>query len=342
MSAEADIAACREAIRHGSKSFHAASFLLPRRMREDALALYAFCRLADDAVDLQEAKVSAVLDLGARLDAIYAGRPHDDPADRAFARVVERHEMPRGLPDALLEGFAWDAEARAYRTLSDVRAYSARVAAAVGAMMAVLAGNREKGTLARACDMGVAMQLTNIARDIGEDARMGRIYIPLDWLAEAGIDPDALIADPAPTPELRHVTARLLAEAERLYRRAMPGIAHLPRQHRMAMIACRHIYGAIGSEIARAGHDSVTTRAHTGPGRKIGLLSRSICEAAVMAIAPKPLTTDRPLPETAFLVDIAARTAPSAGEERLDRILDIFADLKRREAAARSQGIAAE
>jgi phytoene synthase len=184
-----DMAHCVAAIKHGSRSFHAASKLLPRRLRDPALALYAFCRLADDAVDLQQEKAAAVLRLHERLDLAYLGRPRNAPADRAFAAVIEEFEMPRALPEALLEGLAWDAEGRRYEDLSGLRAYSARVAAAVGAMMCVLMCERRREALARACDLGVAMQLTNIARDVGEDAREGRLYLPLDWMSEARLDP---------------------------------------------------------------------------------------------------------------------------------------------------------
>lgn len=191
-----DLAACRAAIRHGSLSFHAASRLLPARVRDPSLALYAFCRLADDAVDLRCDKAAAVLSLGERLDLVYAGRPRNAPADRAFAAVVEASEMPRALPEALLEGLAWDAMERRYDDFSGLCAYSARVAAAVGAMMCVIMGVRDGHALARACDMGVAMQLTNIARDIGEDARAGRIYLPRDWMAGVGLTEQALLAAP--------------------------------------------------------------------------------------------------------------------------------------------------
>jgi hypothetical protein len=169
--APADLEACSAAIRTGSLSFHAASRLLPKAVRDPALALYAFCRLADDAVDEGDDKTAAVLRLRDRLDRVYAGRPVNAAADRAFAAVVEGFDMPRALPDALLEGMAWDAVGRRYDDLSGVLAYSARVAAAVGAMMCVLMRVREADALARACDLGLAMQLTNIARDVGEDAR---------------------------------------------------------------------------------------------------------------------------------------------------------------------------
>ena len=101
---QTDIEYCSEMILHGSYSFHAASRLLPRKVREPALALYAFCRIADDAVDLHPAKAGTVLDLGERLDLAYAGKPRNAPADRAFTALIEEFDMPRTLPEALLEG----------------------------------------------------------------------------------------------------------------------------------------------------------------------------------------------------------------------------------------------
>lgn len=203
MIAPDDMAACRAMIRTGSLSFHAASKLLSARVRDPALALYAFCRVADDEVDEGTDKDSAVLRLGERLDLIYRGTPRPQAPDRAFAAVVQAFDLPRALPEALLEGLAWDALGRRYQTLSGVLDYSARVAASVGAMMCVLMRVREADALARACDLGLAMQLTNIARDVGEDARAGRLFLPLDWLAEAGIDPEGFMADPAPLRRCR-------------------------------------------------------------------------------------------------------------------------------------------
>ena len=237
----ADMDHCIEAIRHGSLSFHAASKLLPGRVRDPALALYAFCRLADDEGDLKAEKVDAVLRLRDRLDLVYAGRPKNAAPDRAFAAVIEDFEMPRALPEALLEGLAWDAMERRYSDLSGVRDYSARVASAVGAMMCVLMRVRSREALARACDLGVAMQLTNIARDVGEDAREGRRYVPTDWLEEAGVSQEAVLANPTPDAVLRGHVARLLKEAERLYLRADTGVALLPITSRPGIFAARHI-----------------------------------------------------------------------------------------------------
>ena len=276
----ADRAACKALLSQGSRTFYAASFLLPQRIRESASSLYAFCRLADDAIDLSADPAKALSDLNERLALAYAGQPLPSAADRAFAEVVARVQMPRALPAALLEGFAWDAAARRYETLEDLTGYAARVAGTVGAMMTVLMGVRDPEALARACDLGVAMQFSNIARDVGEDARAKRLYLPLNWLREAGIDADLWLDNPTFTPALGRVVARLLAHAETLYERAEAGIALLPRSCRPGINAARVLYAEIGREVARAGCDSVTARARVSGSRKIAVLTRALAQSA--------------------------------------------------------------
>jgi phytoene synthase len=334
MIAPGDMAACRAAIRTGSLSFHAASRLLPARVRDPALALYAFCRLADDAVDEGDDKADAVLSLWDRLDLVYAGRPRNAPADRAFASVVADFEIPRALPDALLEGLAWDAVGRQYDDLSGVLDYSARVAAAVGAMMCVLMRVRDADALARACDLGLAMQLTNIARDVGEDARAGRLFLPKDWLWEEGIDPEGFLRDPAPLPGMLRVTRRLLGEAARMYRRAEAGVGALPLACRPGIFAARHIYAGIGTRVAAAGYDSVTRRASTGKLRKLGWLMLAGAQAGVSAVLPRSAVLHAgAAPEVAFLVQAAARAAQApARSEALILVL--------RQLEARDRGMA--
>lgn len=341
MIAEADMRHCAEAIRHGSLSFHAASRLLPQRVRDPALVLYAFCRLADDAVDLHDAKEDAVLRLSQRLDLAYAGTPLDAPADRAFAALIESFDMPRALPEALLEGLAWDALGRRPETLSDLHAYSARVASAVGAMMCVLMGVRDRDALARACDLGVAMQLTNIARDVGEDAREGRLYLPADWLDEAGLCPKAFLADPQISPALAGLVRRLLREAGHLYARAETGIAALPLSCRPGIYAARHVYAGIGGAVRRNGFDPITTRARTGKGRKLGWLALSTLRAGASTVLPRSALIHAPaLPETAFLVDAAA-DRPAEATDWSDQMLDMLARLKARDIDRRAALIAA-
>ncbi|APR83589.1 Phytoene synthase [Minicystis rosea] len=295
---EADRAACKAMLRAGSKSFAAASLLLPRRVREPSAALYAFCRMADDAVDLAR-DPDAVQALRRRVALAYAGTPADAPVDRAFAEVVLDHEVPRELVEAHLEGFAWDAEGRRYATISALHAYAARVAGAVGAMMTVLMGPRSREALARACDLGVAMQLTNIARDVGEDARNGRVYLPLEWLDEAGVDAGALIARPRHSPALAAVLERLLDHADGLYARAALGIPMLPRDCRAAIRAASFIYADIGQALARRGYDAVSGRAVVPGSRKLWLVLRALLASErTMSEGAAPA-----LAETQFLVD---------------------------------------
>ena len=330
LASEHDHRACRTAIRAGSRTFYAASWLLPASVRRPAFALYAFCRLSDDAVDLEDGKADALARLSQRLARAYQGTPLDHPADRAFADFVREHQIPRELPEALLEGLAWDCEGRRFATIEDLHAYAARVAGAVGAMMTLMMGVRDPHALARACDLGVAMQLTNIARDVGEDARLGRIYLPLEWLAEAGLDPQAFLASPTPSPALADVIRRLLDEADRLYARAREGIARLPLACRPAILAASAIYAEIGREVERGGFDSVTTRARVDGRRKLALLARSGLEATSLARG----RAEPALAQTAFLVEAAARLhvatpAPLSLAERLQRVLAIFERLER-------------
>jgi 15-cis-phytoene synthase len=301
-----DLEACRRLMRGGSKTFFAASLLLPARVCAPASALYAYCRLADDAIDLGNDAAAAMRDLHARLDALYARRPAAQDADRALAEVVHRYAIPRALLDALLEGFWWDARGRRYDTLDDLAGYGARVAGTVGAMMSLIMGVRSRQALARACELGVAMQFTNIARDVGEDARAGRLYLPRQWLQEAGIAPEAWLRAPQFTPALAGVVQRLLNAAEGLYRRAEQGIALLPRDCRAAIHAARLVYAEIGHQLERDGLDSVHHRATVSPTRKLALVARAT-RAAWAAPHDATLAHTVALPAVQFLVDAAAR-----------------------------------
>jgi len=301
-SETADLAACRATLRTGSRSFAAAAHLLPREVRDPAVALYAFCRMADDVIDQEGGGGGGLAWLQQRLALVYDGRPMAMPADRAFARVVDRFALPRVLPEALLEGFAWDAEGRRYADLPDLLAYAVRVAGTVGAMMAVLMGVRDPMRLARAIDLGVAMQLFNIARDVGEDARAGRLYLPTQWLDEAGIDPEHFLAQPEHTPALAQVIRRLLDVAEEYAARAQAGIARLPMSCRLGIGAASLLYAEIGREVARRGLDAVSARAVVSGRRKAWVLARGLAGTALPWRDPK----GAPLREAAWLVEAIA------------------------------------
>jgi phytoene synthase len=334
MSYESDLQDCRTLMRDGSKSFFAASLVLPPRVRGPATALYAFCRIADDAIDLSNEPTRALDGLRQRLDAVYAGAPHAIAADRALAHVVDHFAIPRSLLNALLEGFAWDVEGRRYETIEAVHDYAARAAGSVGAMMALVMETREPAALARACELGVAMQLTNIARDVGEDARNGRLYLPRQWLREAGVDPDAWLASPCCDERVAGVVARLLADAERIYARAECGVCALPRDCRPAIQAARLMYAEIGRAIASAGRAAMHRRAVVGHRRKFMLMARA-CTA--IAIAPGHATDaaagDAMLPAVRHLVAAAASNdlPRRTFYQRTLRVLDLFERLEQRQ-----------
>ncbi len=322
-----DLAACEALMRGGSKSFFAASSLLPQRVRMPAIALYAFCRVADDAIDEHSHHPQALDKLRARLDAIYAGEPGPIVEDRAMAMVVHRYRIPRALPDALLDGFAWDAAGRRYHSLAELHGYCARVAGSVGAMMALIMGVQDRDALARACELGNAMQLTNIARDIGEDARNGRLYLPRDWLTAAGIDPDAWLRNPRHSPALAGVIGRLLLEADRLYALGATGIAALPRDCRGAILAAASIYAEIGRVVAGRGMNSVDERAVVGSTRKLTLL----CIAKARAQLPQRCESVPPLEAIRFLADACQGAIPGdkhfprrSFDERCEWVIDLF------------------
>ncbi len=343
LSERADLAACRVSLRNGSKTFLAASMLLPRDVHEPASALYAFCRLADDAVDEQADQASAVARLRERLTQAYAGVPQPHAADRALATVVARYAIPRALFDALLEGFEWDVQGRCYDTLEDLHDYAARVAGTVGAMMALLMGVRSAEGLARACDLGVAMQLSNIARDVGEDARMGRLYLPRAWMVQAGIDPQQWLARPEFSPALGRVVRRVLDAAQQLYRRVDSGVAHLPWACRPGINAARFLYAEIGHQVARQGLNSVAARARVPASRKAWVLLRAVTQVTPTR-APSPAGA---LAANRFLVDAAlAAVAATPGRvprrsfgERVAWTAELFARLDRAEGLSATRGV---
>jgi phytoene synthase len=340
------MATCRAALREGSYTFFAASLMLPKSVREPASALYAFCRLADDAVDNGRDKTAAVAHLRQRVHAAYAGTPHSHAVDRALAAIVQHYAIPQLAFDALLEGFEWDAAEKQYETLEDLSAYAARVAGTVGAMMALLMGVRTTEGVARACELGVAMQFSNIARDVGEDARMGRIYLPLQWLREEGIDPVAWLSKPEFNSGVASVVRRLLAAAEVLYARVDSGVAELPLPCRPGINAARYLYAQIGCEVARRGLDSVSQRAVVAPTRKAYWLAHAL----VRLWPARPAIALPALPAIGFLVDAAvaselpqalrpkesrARTVSTkAGvEDRAVWVIELFERLERQERA---------
>lgn len=281
--APADLTVCEAAIRERSRSFFAASRLLPARVRHAAVATYAFCRAADDAVDdagtieAGRARHDAVRQ---RLDAIYDGRTVDTASGRAFAAVVAAFRIPRAEPDALLAGMAQDLDAVRVADEDALLLYCYRAAGVVGRMMSRIMGRGDAEALERAVHLGVAMQLTNIARDVGEDAARARVYLPATWLAEAGGSQDEVLGG-RPTSAVRAATHRVLALAERHYDSGIAGIGLLPASCRPAILSAALLYRAIGRRVVARDGDGMTARARVGAAAKAGLIALAAWRCAV-------------------------------------------------------------
>ena len=329
-----DLTACYKIIKEGSHSFFSASKLLPKYVRDPAIVLYAFCRIADDTVDSVNGETDPIRSLKIRLFDAYSGSPRDNAIDRAFAQLVNNSRMPIELPLALLEGLEWDTLGIRFETLSDLHAYSARVASAVGVMMCVLMKVRDKDVLARACDLGAAMQLTNIARDIGEDARNGRIYIPLQWMAEEELNERLFLNNPKHCPKVARLAQRLLIEADRLYLRAEAGLSCLPLKCRPGIFAAKHIYDKIGKHIAASNYDSISKRAYTSKVEKVAYLALSVANTATVSLMPKSaMVHAAPLKEMEFLIHAACEKSEKEGyiARKAGKVITILEELERRD-----------
>ncbi|HYF58736.1 MAG TPA: phytoene/squalene synthase family protein [Burkholderiaceae bacterium] len=272
------------AIRVGSRSFAAAARLFPADVRDDIVSLYAWCRHCDDVVDGQVMGYGRAVDVAPddrdaareRLAAlrretveVLGGAPGASPPFVALARVLRRHPIPARWPLDHLDGFAMDVEGTRYATLDELLGYCWRVAGVVGTMTATIMGARDPRVLDRACDLGVAFQLTNIARDVVDDARAGRAYLPGEWLAAAGVPPDAL-ADPAHRAALAAVAARLLDAAEPYYASARIGLRALPPRSAWAVATALSTYRAIGTRVRELGPRAWDARASTSGAAKLG------------------------------------------------------------------------
>ena len=268
---------CRATLEKNSKTFALAARLLPPASRDRAAALYTYCRHVDDAIDDTPAaqQESALARLREELELAY--RP-DVPlvgtSLEAFRAVVATTHLPALYPRELLEGMAMDVHGARYETVEQLLLYCHRVASVVGLMMCHVLGVTHDGALRQAAQLGMAMQLTNICRDVAEDYTLGRLYLPGDLLRAVGADvPRALRGELPSQGALREamplVMKQLLLLADRYYESAERGIAALPFRGGLAARAALHLYRAIGFVIASRGYDPGRGRAVVSNGRKL-------------------------------------------------------------------------
>ena len=279
----------REAIAKGSRSFSFASRLFDRGTRERAWLLYAWCRRCDDIADGQEfgGRLGDQEDAENRVQAIriltrraFDGQPTADPAFDAFGQVAHEAGLTLQMAEDVIGGFELDADGWQPHSEADLMRYCYHVAGAVGVMMAHVMGveNDDEETLERACDLGLAFQLANIARDVSEDDAADRCYLPREWLAEADIPPGEHMK-PAHRERLVALVARLLDLAELHEAAARVGAARLPFRQRWAVLAAAEIYGAIGREVRSRGAAAWDHRVRTSAFAKARFVARAFLAA---------------------------------------------------------------
>jgi 15-cis-phytoene synthase len=277
-----DAAHCRQIVRTHARTFWLASHFLGMEKRRSAFALYAFCRVADDLVDLAGPRdggetTRRLSELRSQLDDALAGRP-SSPVFRELHRAVTRHNVPAVVLHELLDGVASDCAPTRYASWPELYRYCEAVASTVGEMCTHVFGvdgdeRVRTRALAHARTLGVAMQLTNILRDVGEDARNGRCYLPDEDLARFGLSRDEVLAGvTAGDSRWRRLMCFEIARARALYESASPGIALLAPDSRRCTTACAAGYAGILDAIEANGYDTFGVRARLGARARAAVL----------------------------------------------------------------------
>lgn len=263
-------------IRQHSRSFSLAAAMLPSHIRADVEKLYAWCRWCDDAVDeapsLEEAK-TRLEKLRLDVDRIYRGESVSQRASIWLESVVGKYAIPQALPLDLLAGMKTDLEHPVFKSTNELMEYCYQAAGTVGMMMAYMMGATNPQALQRAKSLGMAMQLTNIARDVSEDWNSGRRYLPETWLA---LNP---CKDLHPTnKDVRIAVRKTLQKADELYRCGFVGLRYLPDKSRIAIRAAGNIYQAIGEVIKRENFCVIGKRQFVPLPRKLMIIGKCLIE----------------------------------------------------------------
>ena len=271
-------------IQAGSKSFASAAKIFNPETRASAYLLYAWCRHCDDVIDGQQLGYDQgntpnhdpskeLIKLRKQTNDALTGILTDDPIFSALQKVISKNNIPKAYPLALLDGFEMDVHRRSYQTIDDTLNYCYHVAGVVGVMMSIIMGAKDDATLDRACDLGLAFQLTNIARDVIEDAQNGRVYLPTAWLRSAGLNADPnLLLQESHREQLVIVVDRLLKEAEKYYDSSLSGLPKLGFRSAWAIATARIVYRKIGVELIKNGPKAWDTRVSTTKYQKFSAL----------------------------------------------------------------------
>lgn len=262
---------CRQVTSRHSKSFFFSSQLLPAEKRHAVRALYAFCRASDDAVDMTPRDPARTL-----AEWVYFARaplpPPHDPILLAWHDTRIRYNLPATLVDELLAGVAMDLTIKRYATFADLWLYCYRVASVVGLLTMGIIG-AAPGAVPYAIKLGVALQMTNILRDVGEDVRRGRVYLPQEDLERFGLTDEDILAG-VHDERFQALIQFEIERTRRLYAESWPGIVLLPADSRLAIGAAAHVYRGILDKVVANGYDVYNKRAYLTLREKFLMLPR--------------------------------------------------------------------
>ena len=277
---------CRKITRDHAKTFYMATRFLPNHKQRSIFAIYGLCRylddLVDEAEDLIHQKKITLDEIGDRLSDFhyklvrtYEGLDQDDPILTAFSDTLKEYRISMDLPLLLMQGVQSDLIKKRYDTFEELYDYSYKVASVVGLMTSEVFGYQNDEALEHAIDLGIAMQLTNILRDVGEDLRMGRIYLPSEDLERFRISEDDLFSGQI-NERFVGLMEYQIARARSYYESADKGIPMLDRDSRLPVILARMNYSRILDQIEDNGYDVFTQRAHLNSIQKFTILPRAI------------------------------------------------------------------
>ncbi len=278
---------CRGVLQRHARSFRWAAAFLPADRRDDAAVVYAMCRLIDDLADEAPSVDIATRELDG-LEAELRGERSPRPVVRLFDEVVARRHIERDAVFELIRGVRDDLGRVRLRDDRELLRYSYRVAGTVGVMMCGVLGVRDPDALPHAIDLGVAMQLTNISRDVAEDLGRDRVYLPADRLRDVDVAQFALVADTGVLPAAAPVVGDLLALAERYYASGVRGLGYIPARPRLAIAVAALVYRGIGGVLARRNHDPSLGRAFVGVAGKLARTVLAFGVWAVSFVRPRP------------------------------------------------------
>ena len=271
-----------------ARTFNLASFFLSSAQKDDAAVVYAFCRTVDDLVDEAPDPEVGRQDIQ-QLAEMLQGERTPSPLAAAFLDVAQRRDIPLQAAHDLMEGVVSDVGEVTVKSDAELVQYGYAVAGTVGLMMCGVIGVDQEWALAHAIDLGIGMQITNICRDVMEDATMGRIYVPTQRLVAAGINPEGLrkgLVDPA---KMAPVIEDLLALADLYYASGDQGMPAIPARPRLAICAASRVYREIGSELARHDHDVTRGRTVVPKWRKLQCITRALGYAMrCRGLPPRP------------------------------------------------------